>query len=137
MSTVFLNVSTSSLDFAADPIKKRVEVSGRLGLKPLGVDGNPLTLGTSIAARAGDGVASGRITRETRLRVVDTILTRVHEPGESHFQLLRAFVDDTVLQQVSAALKKHHYRTHEFSDFMLIECQFADDQSKQSGDLPT
>jgi S-adenosylmethionine:tRNA-ribosyltransferase-isomerase (queuine synthetase) len=48
-----------------------------------------------------------------------------YQPGESHFQLLRAFVDDTVLQQVSAALKKHHYRTHEFGDFMLIECRFS------------
>jgi len=75
--------------------------------------------------RAGDGVASGRISRETRLQVVDTILTGVHEPGESHFQLLRAFVGDTVLQQVSAALKKHHYRTHEFGDFMLIERRFS------------
>ena len=76
------------------------------------------------SVRAGDGVASGRITRRTRLQVVDTILTGVHEPGESHFQLLRAFVDDTVLQKVSAALTKHHYRTHEFGDFMLIERQF-------------
>ena len=58
-------------------------------------------------------------------RVVDTILTGVHEPGESHFQLLRAFVDDTVLQQVFVALKKHHYHTHEFGDFMLIERQFG------------
>jgi S-adenosylmethionine:tRNA ribosyltransferase-isomerase len=76
------------------------------------------------SVRVGDGVASGRITRETRLQVVDTILTGVHEPGGSHFQLLRAFADDTVLQQVSAALKKHHYHTHEFGDFMLIERQF-------------
>ena len=76
------------------------------------------------SVRAGDGVASGRITRETRLQVADTILTGVHEPGESHFELLRAFVDDTVLQHVSAALKKHQFRTHEFGDFMLIQRQF-------------
>src|SRR5215475_4310191 len=34
---------------------------------------------------AGNGVASGRIGRETRLRIVDTILTGVHQAGESHF----------------------------------------------------
>jgi hypothetical protein len=45
--------SRQKLDFATHPIKKRVEVSGRLGLKPLGVDGNPLTLRTSIATRGG------------------------------------------------------------------------------------
>jgi S-adenosylmethionine:tRNA ribosyltransferase-isomerase len=76
------------------------------------------------SVRTGDGTASGRITGETRLRVVDTLLTGVHEPCESHFQLLRAFADDTVLQKASAALAKHHYHTHEFGDSMLIERQF-------------
>ena len=42
----------------------------------------------TAASAPGDGVASGRIIRRTRLQVVDTILTGVHEPGESHFQLL-------------------------------------------------
>ena len=51
------------LDFATRPIMKRVEVSGRLGLKSLGVDGKPLTLGTSIATRAG---ARRRHRPETR-----------------------------------------------------------------------
>ena len=50
--------------------------------------------------RAGDGVASGRIVRGTPLRVVDAILTGVHHPGESHFELLRAFADDAVLDQI-------------------------------------
>jgi S-adenosylmethionine:tRNA ribosyltransferase-isomerase len=70
---------------------------------------------------AGEGVASGRITRETRLRVVDAILTGVHQPGESHFELLRAFADDAVLDHMSAALVKHGYRAHEFGDSVLIE----------------
>ena len=42
--------------------------------------------------------------RGTRLRVVDAILTGVHQPGESHFELLRAFADDAVLERISAAL---------------------------------
>jgi len=54
--------------------------------------------------RAGTGVARGRIARETRLRIVDAILTGVHEPGESHFELLRAFASDAVLDQTHAAL---------------------------------
>ena len=70
--------------------------------------------------RAGDGVASGRIGRETRLRVVDAILTGVHQPGESHFELLRAFADDVALDRISAALAEHGYRAHEFGDSMLI-----------------
>jgi S-adenosylmethionine:tRNA ribosyltransferase-isomerase len=71
--------------------------------------------------QAGDGVASGHIGGETRLRLADAILTGVHEPGESHFELLRAFADDLLLQQIHAVLMKHSYRRHEFGDFMLIE----------------
>jgi S-adenosylmethionine:tRNA ribosyltransferase-isomerase len=73
------------------------------------------------SVRAGDGVASGRIGRETPLRVVDAILTGVHKPGESHFELLRAFANDALLDQISVAFGQHGYRPHEFGDSMLIE----------------
>jgi len=72
---------------------------------------------------AGDGVARGRLGRETPLRLVDAILTGVHPPGESHFELLRAFADDAVLNRMSVALAEYGYRTHEFGDFVLIERQ--------------
>lgn len=75
------------------------------------------------SVRAGTGFARGRIARETRLRIVDAILTGLHEPGESHFELLRAFASDAVLDQTHAALLEHGYRTHEFGDSMLIERQ--------------
>ena len=45
----------------------------------------------------GDGLATERIGPDSRLRVVDAILTGIHEPGTSHYQLLRAFVDDATL----------------------------------------
>ena len=79
------------------------------------------------SVRAGDGVASGRIARETPLRVVDAILTGVHQPGESHFELLRAFANDALLDQISPAFDQHGYRSHEFGDSMLIErgCRIA------------
>jgi S-adenosylmethionine:tRNA ribosyltransferase-isomerase len=71
--------------------------------------------------RSGDGVASGRIGRETPLRIADAILTGVHQPGESHFELLRAFAHDAVLEQMSEAFARIDYRPHEFGDSMLIE----------------
>ena len=49
--------------------------------------------------RAGDSVARGRVRRETQLRVVDAVLTGVHEPGESHLELLPAFADDMALTE--------------------------------------
>ena len=51
----------------------------------------------------------------------DTILTSVHQPGESHFELLEAFANDAVLAKISEAFSKHSYRSHEFGDSLLIE----------------
>ncbi|HYD80070.1 MAG TPA: S-adenosylmethionine:tRNA ribosyltransferase-isomerase [Paucimonas sp.] len=71
--------------------------------------------------RAGAGLATQRIGPETRLRVVDAILSGTHEAGTSHYELLRAFTDDAALERVSAALEADGYRTHEFGDSMFIE----------------
>jgi len=70
---------------------------------------------------AGDGVATQRIGPGTRLRVVDAILTGVHEPGTSHRQLLEAFTDDATLRRAEQQLDTGGYRTHEFGDSVLIE----------------
>jgi S-adenosylmethionine:tRNA ribosyltransferase-isomerase len=73
------------------------------------------------SVRIGYGVAKGRIGRHTAIRVVDAILTGVHRPGESHFELLEAFTDDAILAEISEAFSTHGYRPHEFGDSMLIE----------------
>lgn len=70
---------------------------------------------------AGNGIARQRIGQETRLRVVDTILTGMHRPGESHFELLRAFANQPVLDRLAAIARDRDYRAHEFGDCMLIE----------------
>ena len=72
---------------------------------------------------AGNGIASGRIGHETRLCIVDAILTGIHQPGESHFELLRAFADDPLLDRISATAVACGYRAHEFGDSMLIDRQ--------------
>src|SRR5206468_1246816 len=51
--------------------------------------------------RAGEGLATQRIGAATRLRVVDAILSGTHEPGTSHYELLRAFTDDATLGRAS------------------------------------
>ena len=95
--------------------------------------GRVIAIGTSVVraleaavdargdVRPGHGVASGRITRETNLRVVDAVLTGVHQPGESHFELLRAFVDDATLERMSAAFIAGDFLAHEFGDCALVE----------------
>ena len=73
------------------------------------------------AVRAGDGIADQRIGRDTRLGVVDVILSGTHEPETSHYDVLRAFASEPELGRASVELETHGYRTHEFGDSVLIE----------------
>ena len=75
--------------------------------------------------RAGEGVATQRIGRTTKLRVADAIVSGTHEPGSSHYELLRAFVNDAVLARMSEQLEQHRYRTHEFGDSIFVERQVS------------
>jgi len=70
--------------------------------------------------RAGEGIATQRIGADSQLRLVDAILSGTHEPGTSHYELLRAFLDDNELTRVTAELNARGYRTHEFGDSVLI-----------------
>ena len=71
--------------------------------------------------RAGAGVATLRVRPFTRLRVVDALVTGQHEPGTSHYDLLRAFQGDEVLRDALAESEAKGYRSHEFGDSMFIE----------------
>ncbi|HEX8338734.1 MAG TPA: S-adenosylmethionine:tRNA ribosyltransferase-isomerase [Pyrinomonadaceae bacterium] len=71
--------------------------------------------------RAGSGLATQHIGPETRLRVVDAILSGTHERGTSHYELLRAFLDDETLRRTTDELDARGYLTHEFGDSVLIE----------------
>jgi S-adenosylmethionine:tRNA ribosyltransferase-isomerase len=84
---------------------------------------------------AGPGLATQRIGALTPLRVVDAIVSGTHEPGSSHYLLLRAFADDAVLRDADAALDAHGYRTHEFGDSVLIERQ-ARHRARQQPSAP-
>lgn len=95
-------------------------------------EGRVIAVGTSVVRaledaateaghlRIGEGLAKGRIGPSTRLRVVDAILSGTHEPGTSHYELLRAFLEDSTLQKATAELAARGYRTHEFGDSVLI-----------------
>jgi S-adenosylmethionine:tRNA ribosyltransferase-isomerase len=70
---------------------------------------------------AGVGLATQRIGRATRLRVVDAILSGTHERGTSHYELLGAFVSSQTLARMEQQLEARGYRTHEFGDSILVE----------------
>jgi S-adenosylmethionine:tRNA ribosyltransferase-isomerase len=86
--------------------------------------------------RAGHGLATQRIGAATRLRVVDALLTGTHEPGTSHYELLRAFIDGATLRHVERELAARDYRTHEFGDSLLIERNIDVATCRMRGDIP-
>jgi S-adenosylmethionine:tRNA ribosyltransferase-isomerase len=69
---------------------------------------------------AGEGSTSLRIDRHFRPRVVDGLLTGMHQPGESHFDLLQAFAPEPLLQAALAHAEREGYLAHEFGDSCLI-----------------
>ncbi|MCM3902878.1 MAG: S-adenosylmethionine:tRNA ribosyltransferase-isomerase [Pyrinomonadaceae bacterium] len=95
--------------------------------------GRVIAVGTSVVralenaatgdghVQAGEGLARQRLGPTSRLRVVDAILSGTHEPGTSHYELLRAFLDDATLLRTTAELDAGGYRTHEFGDSVFIE----------------
>ena len=70
--------------------------------------------------RPGDGIATNRIGLHTRLRVVDAVVSGMHEPGTSHHELLRAFQNDRTLGRMDRESEAHGYRMHEFGDSVFV-----------------
>jgi S-adenosylmethionine:tRNA ribosyltransferase-isomerase len=68
----------------------------------------------------GEGVATQRITPESELRVVDAIVSGLHECGSSHYELLRAFQDDRALEAMTEQADAGDYQAHEFGDAVFI-----------------
>ncbi len=83
----------------------------------------------------GLGIASRRLGPSVPLCVVDSILSGTHEPDSSHFDLLRAFVDDAALDRAQQELERRGYRTHEFGDSVLIEKSRSEWPARQAGSV--
>jgi S-adenosylmethionine:tRNA ribosyltransferase-isomerase len=123
-----------------DALDARLPLDEPYDIPPVTVDaiaqakvrgGRVIALGTTVTRalehaastgglRAGAGVADQRLGPRTRLRVVDAIVSGTHEPGTSHYELLRAFTGDDVLRCASVELEREGYLTHEFGDTVLI-----------------
>ena len=71
-----------------------------------------------LAARA--GYTALRIGPGFRPRVVDGLLTGIHEPDSSHFALLAAFASPDLLRSAHRFAEEHAYLGHEFGDSCLV-----------------
>jgi S-adenosylmethionine:tRNA ribosyltransferase-isomerase len=85
--------------------------------------------------RAGEGTTGVRIDERFRLRVVDGLLTGIHEPGTSHFLLLTAFIHPDRLEAAARHAEAGGYFGHEFGDSMLILGEARPKQRQRT--LPT
>jgi len=74
--------------------------------------------GGQLEART--GWTAIRIGATTRPRVVDALFTGLHQRGEPHFELLRAFAPDQALTAALEHAGREGYLTHEFGDAMVV-----------------
>lgn len=70
--------------------------------------------------RATSGWTTLRLGSDSRLRAVDGLITGLHEPQASHFDLLRALLDADMLDRSYAEAVRQRYLFHEFGDSMLV-----------------
>jgi S-adenosylmethionine:tRNA ribosyltransferase-isomerase len=71
-----------------------------------------------LAAKA--GWTSHVVTPETGVRVIDGLLTGLHEPRSSHLRMLAAFAGDELLGRCYRAAIDAGYLWHEFGDVHLL-----------------
>ncbi|HVY32769.1 MAG TPA: S-adenosylmethionine:tRNA ribosyltransferase-isomerase [Polyangiaceae bacterium] len=94
--------------------------------------GRVIAIGTSVvralegradengAVTAGSGVTDLRLSARYQPRVVDGLLTGLHEPTTSHFELLEAFAPRSLLLKATEHAGRAGYEPHEFGDSCLI-----------------
>ncbi|MEQ9072450.1 MAG: S-adenosylmethionine:tRNA ribosyltransferase-isomerase [Sandaracinaceae bacterium] len=69
---------------------------------------------------AGPGETDLVLGPHTPLNVVDALLTGAHDPQSSHYQLLRAFAPDALLERAVRRSRELGYLGHELGDSWLI-----------------
>jgi S-adenosylmethionine:tRNA ribosyltransferase-isomerase len=68
----------------------------------------------------GEGTTDLRLDGDSRLQIVDGLLTGIHERGTTHFELTEAFADRTLLDRALVHAERTGYLQHEFGDSVLI-----------------
>jgi S-adenosylmethionine:tRNA ribosyltransferase-isomerase len=93
---------------------KRVIAVGTTVVRALETAAGP----DGVAAQ--EGWTSLQVHPDTKLQAVDGMVTGMHEPQASHFDILQAFVDDELLGRAYREAVEQRYLWHEFGDSMLI-----------------
>jgi S-adenosylmethionine:tRNA ribosyltransferase-isomerase len=94
--------------------------------------GRVIAVGTSVvraleaaassgALAPGEGEARLVLHDSYRPRVVDAVISGIHAPGGSHFELLSAFAPKALLGRAAEEAARLGYLEHEFGDLCLVE----------------
>ncbi len=125
---------SSTGDAALDeslPLPERYDLPAATVDAIANTSGRVIAVGTSVvralegaAVRGflacGEGETDLRIRAGFELRVVDGLLTGMHEPAASHYDLLQAFAPRELLDEAWAQAEQLGYLCHEFGDSSLI-----------------
>lgn len=76
------------------------------------------------------GMTSLKLNGASRLRVVDTLITGMHEAGTSHSELMQAFCHCDLIEQAGHEADRLDYRSHEYGDLALLDCKGPKKMSK-------
>jgi S-adenosylmethionine:tRNA ribosyltransferase-isomerase len=108
-------------EVAAEKVS-RARVSGRrvIAVGTTVVRALESAAGSGGRVRAGHGYTRLRVTANHELRVVDGLLTGLHEPEASHLDLLTAFVPADRVRSAYEEAVRRRYLWHEFGDLNLI-----------------
>jgi S-adenosylmethionine:tRNA ribosyltransferase-isomerase len=137
---ITLHCGVSSLEAGEDPYPEQYDVppaTARLVRLTRQAGGRVIAVGTTVvraletaalestalkstALAAAAGWTSHVISQETGLRVVDGLLTGLHEPRSSHLRMLAAFHDEDLLRDCYEAALDRAYLWHEFGDVHLL-----------------
>lgn len=69
---------------------------------------------------AGRGWTRLRLGAGSRLRAVDGLITGLHEPNATHFEVLESILDEELLARAFSEAVEQRYLFHEFGDSMLV-----------------
>lgn len=73
--------------------------------------------------QSGEGLSELKIRPGYRFRVVNALLTGMHEQGSSHMRILDALFPLPVIEQGYREAEERGYRGHEYGDLSFLDCQ--------------
>ncbi len=65
-------------------------------------------------------LATNRLSSKNQAKVVEAMLTGMHLPNTSHYDLMRGFLPDQMVHQSFKYAKANNFRWHEYGDLTLV-----------------